>query len=252
MKHAIWNFPSQIPRIRCRNCPIRQNSICADCGPSELSKLEATKTYKTYNKGETIVRAGDEVEFVGSVMSGVATLSRSLIDGRLQMVGLLLPSDFIGRLKQEVSPFDVIALNEVILCQFNKSRFDALVLSTPALEHRMLAMALDQLDAAREWMLLLGRKSAREKTSSLLVTLARHDAERNGHSPTDGVFFPMLLTREAMADYLGLTIETVSRQISALKNDGVIILEDAQHICVPDFAALLAEAGDDSDGGIQC
>ena len=99
-------------------------------------------------------------------------------------------------------------------------------------------------------MLLLGRKTAREKVSSLLVILAYHDAAQSGHSPADGLFFPVLLTRSAMADYLGLTIETVSRQFSALKDDGIIILDDSQHICVPDFAMLLNETGDDFDGGI--
>ena len=58
------------------------------------------------------------------------------------------------------------------------------------------------------------------------------------------------LTREAMADYLGLTLETVSRQISALKRDGVIELEGKRHVIIPDMDRLLIEAGDDSDGGL--
>ena len=250
LKHSPWKFPSHTLQIRCTDCPIRHRTVCGDCGPSELKKLDALKSYKSYQAGEIIVSAGDKVEFLGSVMSGVATLSRSLIDGRRQMVGLLLPSDFIGRPRQKVSPFDVVAVGEVTVCQFRKSQFETLVLSIPALEHRLLEMAMDELDAAHEWMLMLGRKSAREKVSSLLVILAHHDAAQYGHSPADGLFFPALLTRADMADYLGLTLETVSRHISALKNDGTIVLDDSQHICVPDFAMLLNEAGDDSDGGI--
>ena len=229
---------------------MRQRTVCADCGPSELEELDAIKTYKTYQAGQAIVRAGDKVEHLGSIMRGVAALSRNLIDGRHQIVGLLLPSDFIGRFGQEVSPFDVVAVSEVTICQFSKSQFEALVLAIPALEHRLFEMTMDELDTAREWMLILGRKSAREKVSSLLVILAHHDAMQYGHNPADGLFFPVLLTREVMADYLGLTIETVSRQFSALKNDGIIILDDSQHICVPDFAMLLGETGDDSDGSI--
>ena len=250
MKHAPWKSPSLIPHIRCKDCPVHQHTVCADCRPSELEKLDAIKTIITFQAGQTIVHAGDKVEFFGSVMRGVAALSRNLIDGRRQMVGLLLPSDFIGRLWQEVSPFDVEAVSEVMICQFPKPQFEALVLSSPALERRLLEVALDELDAAREWMLLLGRKTAREKVSSLLVVIARYDAAMNEHNPADGLFFPVLLKRESMAEYLGLTIETVSRQFSALKNDGIIVLDDSQHICVPDFAMLLNEAGDDSDGGI--
>jgi len=215
-----------------------------------LEKLDALKTYKTFQAGQTIVHAGDRVEFVGSVMRGVAALSKNLIDGRRQIVGLLLPSDFIGSLNQKISPFDVEAISEVTICQFPKSRFEALVLSSPELKRGLLEVALDELDTAREWMLLLGRKTAREKISSLLVILAHHDAAQYGHNPADGLFFPVLLPRADMADYLGLSFETVSRQISALKNDGIIVLDDLQHIRVPDFAMLLNEAGDDSDGGI--
>ncbi|MEC8795560.1 MAG: helix-turn-helix domain-containing protein, partial [Pseudomonadota bacterium] len=64
------------------------------------------------------------------------------------------------------------------------------------------------------------------------------------------VVFDLPLTREAMADYLGLTLETVSRQISALKRDGVIQLEGKRHITIPDMPQLLDETGDDTDGGM--
>ncbi len=229
---------------------MRQRTVCANCGPSELEKLDAIKTYKTYQSGETIVRAGYKMEFLGFVMCGVAALSRDLIDGRRQIIRLLLPSDFIGGLKQEVSPFEIVAIGEVTICKLPKLKFEAMVLSSPALEHRFLEIALDELDAAREWMLLLGRKSAREKVASLLVVLANHDAEQNGHSPADGLFFLVLLTRETMANYLALTLETVSRQFSALNKDGVIVLGDLGYVRVPDYAKLLYEAADDTDGGI--
>jgi CRP/FNR family transcriptional regulator len=58
------------------------------------------------------------------------------------------------------------------------------------------------------------------------------------------------LTREAMADYLGLTLETVSRQVSALKRDGVISLQGTRTVVIPDFDRLQEEAGDDTDGGL--
>ncbi len=246
MKHAPLIAQNH---MRCADCPIRHKAVCAYCEPPELAKLDAIKSYKTYRAGETIVWAGQEVEVLGSVVSGVATLSRTLPDGRRQMVGLLLPSDFVGRPGRKLAPYDVVAANEVMICQFLKPDFEKLVSNTPALERRLLDMTLDELDAAREWMLLLGRKTAREKLASLLVIIARREAALNGTEIGDGLRFALPLTREAMSDYLGLTIETVSRQISALKKSGVIILEDARHIRVPDYIALLDEAGDDSDGG---
>ena len=92
-------------------------------------------------------------------------------------------------------------------------------------------MTLDELDAAREWMLLLGRKTAREKIASLLAIIARRDAALQPAAEPGVLVFDLPLTREQMADYLGLTLETVSRQMSALKKDGVISLrgQPARH-----------------------
>lgn len=246
-------MPHLVPKIdmnmRCGDCPIRKRAICAYCEEPELLELEDIKSYKSYQAGETIVWAGEEMPLIGSVVSGVATLSRSLADGRRQMVGLLLPSDFIGRPGRKVAPYDVVAANEVMVCHFRIGKFDKLIERTPALERRLLDMTMDELESAREWMLLLGRKTAREKIASVLVIFARRDAEFRQSKLGNGLRFEVPLTREAMADYLGLTIETVSRQFSALKKSGVIILEDARHIRVPDYVRLLDEASDDSDGG---
>lgn len=187
------------------------------------------------------------MEFVGSVVAGVATLTQTMEDGRTQMVGLLLPSDFIGRPDRASAAYDVVATTDIVMCCFRKKPFEQLIGETPHIAHRLLEMTLDELDAAREWMLVLGRKTAREKIASLLVILARR-----GKSPDDvsaTVVFDLPLTREAMADYLGLTLETVSRQISALKKDAVIELKGKRNVTVPDLDRLMQEAGDDSDGG---
>jgi len=241
--------PKTEANTNCGECPIRHRAICAYCEEPELELLDDIKSYKTFQAGETIVWAGEELPLIGSVVYGVATLSRSLPDGRRQMVGLLLPSDFIGRPGRKVAPYDVVAVNEVLICHFKVKKFSNLIDNTPALERRLLDMTMDELDAAREWMLLLGRKTAREKIASMLVIFAIRGTELSKEKLGDGLRFEVPLTREAMADYLGLTIETVSRQFSALKKSGVITLEDARHIRVPDFGRLRAEASDDSDSG---
>ncbi len=233
----------------CTDCPIRHRAVCARCEADELERLEEIKYYRTYPAGQTVVWAGDRMDFVASVVSGIATLSQTLEDGRTQMVGLLLPSDFVGRPGREVAAYDVTATTDLIICCFRKRPFEAMMVRTPHIGQRLLEMTLDELDAAREWMLLLGRKTAREKIASLIAIIARRDASLN-LKPTDGqVGFDLPLTREAMADYLGLTLETVSRQITALRKAGVITLEGKRHITVPDFERLLEETGDDSDGG---
>lgn len=234
----------------CGDCPIRHRAVCARCDADELDRLDQIKYYRTYEAGQTIVWSGEPMDFVGSVVSGIATLTQTMEDGRTQMVGLLLPSDFVGRPGRQGAAYDVVATTDLVMCCFRKVPFEEMMERTPHIAQRLLEMTLDELDAAREWMLVLGRKTAREKIASLLSIIARRDASLNLSGSTGKMVFDLPLTREAMADYLGLTLETVSRQISALKRDGVIELEGKRHVTIPDFEALLIEAGDDNDGGV--
>lgn len=233
----------------CDGCPIRHRAVCSRCDADELSRLDEVKYYRTYEAGQHIAWSGDDMEFVGSVVTGIASLSQTMEDGRTQMVGLLLPSDFVGRPGRKGVAYDVVAVTDVVMCCFRKTPFEELMGRTPHIGQRLLEMTLDELDAAREWMLVLGRKTAREKIASLMTIIARRDASLNLKGTDKTLEFDLPLTREAMADYLGLTLETVSRQISALKKDGVIQLEGKRHVTIPDFDRLLEEAGDDNDGG---
>lgn len=233
----------------CSDCPIRHRAVCARCEADELVQLEEIKYYRSFEAGQTIIWSGDKMDFVGSVVSGIATLTQTMEDGRTQMVGLLLPSDFVGRPGRDGAAYDVVATTDIVMCCFRKKPFEQLMERTPQVAHRLLEMTLDELDAAREWMLVLGRKTAREKIASLLSIIARRDASLKPKGPVATMVFNLPLTREAMADYLGLTLETVSRQISALKKDGVIELQGKRHVTVPDMGRLMEEAGDDSDGG---
>lgn len=234
----------------CSACPIRHRAVCAKCEADELQTLEQIKYYRSYQAGQTVIWSGDRMDFVASVVTGIATLTQTMEDGRRQMVGLLLPSDFVGRPGRQVAAYDVTATTDLVMCCFRKKPFEEMMSKTPHVAQRLLEMTLDELDAAREWMLLLGRKTAREKIASLLAIIARRDTHLKLKSAKGNIVFDLPLTREEMADYLGLTLETVSRQVSALKRDGVIVLEGKRHIVVPDFDRLMEETGDDSDGGM--
>ncbi|WP_299844045.1 transcriptional regulator FnrL [uncultured Jannaschia sp.] len=228
--------------VDCAACPIRHRAVCASCEGEDLDRLAAMKSYRTWKAGETIVLEGQALPFVASVVEGCATLTRSLEDGRMQMVGLLMPSDFVGRPGRTAAPYEVTAATKVTLCMFDRRAFERMMTETPHLAGRLLEMSLDELDAARDWMLVLGRKTAREKVATLLAIILRR-------APTAArpLRAELPLTREAMAAYLGLTIETVSRQMTALRKDGLIRLDGARGILCEDLAALIAEAGDDGD-----
>jgi CRP/FNR family transcriptional regulator len=236
--------------VQCGDCPIRHRAVCARCDADELSRLEQIKYYRSFQAGQTIIWSGDRMEFVGSVVTGIASLTQTMEDGRRQMVGLLLPSDFVGRPGRTSAAFDVTASTDLVMCCFRKKPFEDMMALTPHIAQRLLQMTLDELDAAREWMLLLGRKTAREKIASLISIIARREAALHLRRATGSLTVDLPLTREEMADYLGLTLETVSRQISALKKDGVINLAGNRHVSIPDIDRLMEEAGDDSDGGM--
>ncbi|SEK78464.1 transcriptional regulator FnrL [Pacificibacter marinus] len=235
----------------CGTCPIRHRAVCARCESDELEILESIKFYRSFEAGQPVIWSGDSMDFVASVVTGVASLSQAMEDGRTQMVGLLLPSDFLGRPGREFAPYDVVAVSNLTLCCFRRKPFEKMMLNTPHIAQRLLEMTLDELDAAREWMLILGRKTAREKIASLLTILARREASLALQTAQSGTSFELPLTREAMADYLGLTLETVSRQVSALKREGIVQLEGKRKIIIPDFDLLVAETGDDADGGVM-
>lgn len=233
----------------CADCPIRHRAVCSKCEPEELNMLEGMKQYHSFSAGEVIVWAETPITHLGSIVSGVASINRTMEDGRLQLVGLLLPSDFIGRPKRDRVMYDIVAVTDVVVCQFRKSEFETLLENSPAVASRLLELTLDELDAAREWMLLLGRKTAREKVATFIAMMARRAAGANG-AVQNSVTVNLPLTRTVMADFLGLTLETTSRQMSGLKKEGLIELKGAQQVYVPDLPAFLSETGDDADGGL--
>ena len=234
--------------VRCSECPIRHRAVCARCDDDELNTLENMKSYRTFVAGDPILWRGEELVYVASVVSGVATLSKTMEDGRTQMVGLLLPSDFIGRPGRTEIDFDVTATTDVTLCCFARRPFEKLVDETPHVAQRLMELALDELDAARDWMLLLGRKTAREKVATFIEMLARRSRNPDVDNLQHKITLPM--TRDQISNYLGLTLETVSRQLNALKKEKIITFIDRRNFAVLNLAALHDASGDDNDGGM--
>lgn len=228
----------------CQGCVVRDRSICASLDAETRVLLGREGRIQTVKRGQTLVWEGEDALLVANVIEGVLKLSTSTSDGREQIVGVVYPSDFIGRPFGQRSHHSVTALVESRVCLFPRATFDRFAHEHPELEHRLLGKALDELDRARRWMLLLGRKSASEKIASFLlemsVRLAEAGCENKG--PLDQ--FELPLDRQQIADILGLTIETVSRQLSALRASGVIDLPSRRALHILDRSRLVALAGD--------
>jgi CRP/FNR family transcriptional regulator len=171
-----------------------------------------------------------------------------LEDGRKQILGILLPSDFVGRPGHPVSSYDVVAETPVEMCRFPIASFEKLLNQSPALGPRLLEKTFDELDTAREWMLLLGRKTAREKLATFLHMMALRMTRLHAMPMVADIQLELPLTRKVLSDYLGLTMETVSRQLSRLSKDGIISIKGQRQITIHHMADLFAETSDERTG----
>lgn len=232
---------SHVP-VHCDRCLVRHKAICGALSEQELSDFNRIASQRSFPVGQVI--GGDEDIVFANILSGVVKLTKMLSDGRQQIVGLQFPPDFLGRTFANEAPYFAEAATPVDLCIFRREGFEAMLGRYPGLEHRLFENTLDELDAAREWMLLLGRKTAQEKVASLLLMIADRSPNVGCHHSEEFnyVRFSLPLTRADLADYLGLTLETVSRQMTKLKTLGVIELEDNREVTVPDVEALRAVA----------
>ena len=231
------------PPPACGNCPIRHNAVCSECDADAMVVLERVKSYRVWPAGSRLASAGEPLEHFSSIVTGCATMSRTLEDGRRQTVGLLLPSDYIGRPGRRTSAYDVEAVTDVKLCRFERQTFERLVRDTPQIAARLLTMTLDELDAARDWAVVLGRLTARERVAAFLLSLARRDAASRGLAePLAGTKLRLPLSREAIGDHLGPTIETTSRQFTRLRKEGVIAPTSTRDVVIPSLARLAAAA----------
>ncbi|WP_415289401.1 helix-turn-helix domain-containing protein [Brevundimonas sp. S1H14] len=233
---------TQIEEVRledvhpCASCGARPLGVCADLKGHELQSMACASETVTAQPGQALFHEGDPNPFIFNVVDGAVKLYRLLPDGRRQITGFLFQGDFLGLGGRGASSFTAEALTPLNACRFRRSDFDQLLNALPALEHRLVALAGDELMAAQEQIVLLGRKTARERLASFLTRLAERQVQLGG--PEGQVHLPM--TRLDIADYLGLTIETVSRVFTQFKTSGLIQLLPGNDVALPDPAALKA------------
>jgi len=225
---------SDIP-VLCRSCEARHQGICGVLDADELVTLAKLTHKARHAAGDQLIGEGAEIVSYANVVRGVIKLSKVLADGRQQVVGLQFAPDFLGRLFGRESVVSAEAASSVDLCVIPRPALERLVASTPALEHRLMQQTLRELDEARDWMVTLGRKTAQEKVASFIHLVAAH-ADPTAETGDD-VAFELPLTRSDIGDFLGLTIETVSRQLTRLRRLGAIEV-DGRHVRVPDIEAL--------------
>jgi CRP/FNR family transcriptional regulator len=232
---------SDVPVV-CRSCEARHKGLCGALDPAELAALAKSTRVEHVAAGRELIGEGAAIVTYGSVMRGVVKLTKGLEDGRRQVVGLQFAPDFVGRLFADESQVTAEAASDVDICRVPKAALERLIADNPGMERRLLMQTLRELDEARDWMMTLGQKTAAEKVASFLYLIASH-IDPSGQGNGRGASFDLPLTRADIADFLGLTIETVSRQLTQLRKDRVIEISNYRQIAVPDMRRLQARCG---------
>ncbi|MBO9713287.1 Crp/Fnr family transcriptional regulator [Sphingomonas sp.] len=230
----------------CADCAVRDQALCGSLDDRELSALNTLGQRRRVARGESVIWAGDESVICANLLSGVLKLVASTADGREQIVGLLYPADFVGQLYADQADFTITALTDAELCVFPRKAFERVLEDHARMEHLLLQRTLLALNEARGRMLTLARKSAEEKIAGFLLDMASRAGSSGCRATPDGpLTFDLPLNRGQIADVLGLTIETVSRQMTKLRNAGVIGLPGGRAVTIADRTGLAvrAEAG---------
>lgn len=223
----------------CNQCPVREYSVCAPLGPVEQARVASIMSQVEIGQGATVFAESDTASHVYNITSGAVKVYKLLADGRRAITGFLFPGDFLGLTHRRSYAFSAEALEPTRLCRFPRENLVKLLEELPTLERQLLGRASHELAAAQDQMLLLGRKTAKERLASFLILLS-HAARRHGQ-PGDPVDLPM--GRADIADYLGLTIETISRTFTQLKRDGAIALLEGNRVRLAKIAVLKDLAG---------
>ncbi len=178
------------------------------------------------NRNTAVIEEGDRAEYVFKVVAGALRTVRLLPDGRRHVANFLLPGDFFGFTETDTYTQGVEAVADATLVRYPRSSVEKVMETDPSLARRFLTMICGQLASTQDRLLLLGRKTAVERLATFLLAMAERTCTEQGDDRE--VDLPM--SRGDIADYLGLTVETVSRVLSQLRSTKVIDLPSATHI----------------------
>lgn len=225
--------------VACVDCDVRHMAVCAALDDQDLGALEAIMTSKDLEANEVLIEEGDAKKRVYSLTSGMLRIYSLLSDGRRQIVGFLVPGDYLGLADDDFYSHTVEAVVPSQLCGFSVKEMEALMDRFPRLTARLHQMTRAALRASNGNQLVLGRLAPVEKLASFLLVLATR-SERRGDKSN---IVHLLMNRTDIADYLGLTIETVSRSFTKLRMQGLIQLKDANTVEILARSSLAAVGG---------
>ena len=222
--------------LDCATCPVRNRAACAALNEEERARLAKLGRHRELKRGESLIVAGDDNLASATLLSGALKIASFDQDGNEHILSLIHPAGYVGEMFSPVAHHDTVALTDSKLCTFSRKDFEAAIAEFPALAAALLRRSAEELIESRGLIDLIGRKSAQSKVAGLLCALAKAASHSPCH-PAEN--FELPLSRKEMADLLGLTIETVSKQLSAMERGGFIQKNGARGITMRDALQLM-------------
>ena len=226
-------------KLDCATCPVRDRAACAALSDPERNELARIGRTRRVSRGETLFAAGDDSGACATLIRGALKIASYGDDGTERILSLIHPAGFVGEMFMAVAHHDVVALADSELCLFDRSDYEAAVDRFPALAKALLRRSAEDLFDARSLVELQARRDSKGRVAAFLLAMARAASHSPCHPARE---FELPLSRGEMAGLLGLTIETVSRQVTALERSGIIARNGQRGIGITDPAQLAALA----------
>lgn len=219
----------------CEDCPVRDKTICDVLNDNEIQIMARNSIDLVRNGCQLLCTEGEPADYIFNIREGMVRLSKMLSDGRRQITGFLSEGDFFGMPSNQLYCYTAEAITDVKICRFPREKIFQSFEKMPKLGRRAFEMTRTELHWAHEHMLILGRKTALEKLSSFLLHMAQ---KKDISTDPESRIISLPMSRSDIADYLGLTVETISRQFSVLQKRKVIKLKDAHTVILSHPPAL--------------
>ena len=214
-------------------------------GDEEADALMACARIEQRSRGDVVVEEGHRIEEIAFVLDGALGMTKRLPDGRVHIVGLLVPGDMFGRLFDGPVAYRIEALSTSRVLSFDRARFEAILSTSLEAEQAFLVMMLDEIDAAREWLLLLNGTGVVQRLAGFLLVLVRRRLIDGRHPLKEGLRMKLPLRRTDLSHYLGVRPESLSRAVHRLQDDGILTIVTPNTFVIDDIPALVAASGQD-------
>ena len=221
-------------RIRCAVCKIRPYSFCRCLPEEKLKYFSGISVEREFKNKQTIFLQQGEAKNLYNITKGNVKIYRLLSDGRIQIIGFLYPGDFFGSYKKGKYNYSAEAIGDVRMCVFKQELLDNYLEKNMNLAKELLHMTSHELTLAQDRIGVLGKMNANERVAKFILNISEQRARIGWKN--NPVSLPMI--RQDIADYLGLTLETVSREITRFKTSNLIKVLNAKQIFIVDKEKL--------------